>query len=1004
MVDASRVVQVTVRQPDSGTRLGSGYVIASGWVLTSGHVVAGATADQVSVTTDPDGRSQRIHQVRHVWAGPEKDTDLGLIAVDPAGCPSEWEPVRFGLVGDGSAVLEAELVGYPLYAADATPDGVVFRDTEQVEGRIPLASGRRSHSLVFNLISPSPPDEVRTWTRPTPSGDTPSGTRPPPQSAQDDNPCTHVSPWEGISGAAVWAQDTVVGVVSEHRLGAGAGRLLLRRLSRDALEGLLGDDLADLPGLPFLQESRWRPVQPPTASAVVRSAYYRHAQNLAPSVLLDRNQELAVWSGWCTDPDTPVYAWWQAGAKSGKTALAAWFVTHPPPGCDVVSFFLRRQAGFNTVADFHAAAEVQIRHLAPEALSRVTNPFIRFEQSLHAAAQAIRARGRTLLLVIDGLDEDAAGTLPGPGVSSIASCLPSRPPPGLKILLTSRPHPGLPKDVGETHPLRDINADQLPVSAHATAIIESAEVELIDLYADRECGARIADMCAAARGGLSIADLVELTELPQRDVKRVMAGRDARVFEPAPTHADPDLPRPQLYVFGHETLYEAAENEFLSKPELADLRDRIHQWIGSYADQGWPDDTPDYAVSAYPALLQTLGDTTRLIGLGCDTRRHAYLRYVTGTDSAALTQIIDTQTAVLRDHEGVNLPLTFLDLALPRLTLEQRTTQLPAAWWAAGRPHHAQQLAASITDPARRAEALTEVARAAADTGDLDRSRTALDQAQQAAATIENTESQARALTEVARAAVAAGNFDRAEQAAATIENTYRRTPALVAQAATTAGDLDRTRTLVDRAEQAAATIKNTYRRTHALTLVAQAATTAGDLDRTRTLVDRAEQVAATIKNTYRRTHALTLVAQAATTAGDLDRTRTLVDRAEQAATTIKNTYRRTDALTLVAQAATTAGDLDRAQQVAATIEHTYRRAETLTQIAQAATTAGDLNSSRTLLEQAEQAAATIKDASWRTQALTLVAQAATTAGDLDRTRTLVDRECASLIWPRLEP
>ena len=34
------------------------------------------------------------------------------------------------------------------------------------------------------------------------------------------------------------------------------------------------------------------------------------------------------------------YGWWQAEPWAGKSALAAWFVLHPPAGVRILSFFV----------------------------------------------------------------------------------------------------------------------------------------------------------------------------------------------------------------------------------------------------------------------------------------------------------------------------------------------------------------------------------------------------------------------------------------------------------------------------------------------------------------------------------------------------------------------------------------------------------------------------------------------------------------------------------------
>ena len=66
----------------------------------------------------------------------------------------------------------------------------------------------------------------------------------------------------------------------------------------------------------------------------------------------------------CAGPEA--YVWWQAGPWSGKSALASWFVTHPPVGVDVVSFFITgRLAGQADSDAFLDAMIDQLNALGP---------------------------------------------------------------------------------------------------------------------------------------------------------------------------------------------------------------------------------------------------------------------------------------------------------------------------------------------------------------------------------------------------------------------------------------------------------------------------------------------------------------------------------------------------------------------------------------------------------------------------------------------------------------
>ncbi len=72
-----------------------------------------------------------------------------------------------------------------------------------------------------------------------------------------------------------------------------------------------------------------------------RSAYRdRQVTRIAPPSLMDREAELAELTRFCVAVDGERYAWWQASAWAGKSALLSWFVLNPPPGVRVISFFI----------------------------------------------------------------------------------------------------------------------------------------------------------------------------------------------------------------------------------------------------------------------------------------------------------------------------------------------------------------------------------------------------------------------------------------------------------------------------------------------------------------------------------------------------------------------------------------------------------------------------------------------------------------------------------------
>ena len=72
----------------------------------------------------------------------------------------------------------------------------------------------------------------------------------------------------------------------------------------------------------------------------VQSGYIEQVRRIAPNDLVKREAELAQLAAFCSNEQGAAYAWWRAPAWTGKTALLSWFVLHPPPDVQIVSFFI----------------------------------------------------------------------------------------------------------------------------------------------------------------------------------------------------------------------------------------------------------------------------------------------------------------------------------------------------------------------------------------------------------------------------------------------------------------------------------------------------------------------------------------------------------------------------------------------------------------------------------------------------------------------------------------
>ena len=150
---------------------------------------------------------------------------------------------------------------------------------------------------------------------------------PPPE--RDPDP--KVSPWEGMSGAAVWSAGRIIGLVAEHHRSDGLGRLAATRVDRwyERLAPARLRQLCDLTGLPAKPGDLRRGGAADRLGAV-EAGYHAQVRDIAPEQLRGRERGAGRAGGvLCRRGALPVVA---GGPWAGKSALAAWFVLHPPAG------------------------------------------------------------------------------------------------------------------------------------------------------------------------------------------------------------------------------------------------------------------------------------------------------------------------------------------------------------------------------------------------------------------------------------------------------------------------------------------------------------------------------------------------------------------------------------------------------------------------------------------------------------------------------------------------
>ncbi|HEX5495796.1 MAG TPA: hypothetical protein VFX70_14590, partial [Mycobacteriales bacterium] len=449
------------------------------------------------------------------------------------------------------------------------------------------------------------------------------------------------------------------------------------------------------------------------------AAYLSVVHEFAPPDLLDRQTELDELAEFCASPSPGGYLWWRADAWAGKTALLAWFVLHPPDGVRVVSFFVTAQyPGQDTWETFTEVVIEQLAGLLGKPVPSSKNAALRvlhLRSLLDEAADACRAQGWPLVLVVDGLDEDREAA----AQHSIAALLPSKPPSGLRIVVSSRPHPPIPSDVPARHPLRDQGiVRELSKYPGAQQVQYEAEGEIDRLLRGTGIGRDVVGFMVAAGGGLTSLDLAKLTKRTEPEIKEFFRAVSGRTFSCVPSlgRSEPEeAPDVYLFGFGHIELQRAAASR-LGTDEVARYRDEIHAMARRYQNDHWPADTPGYLLHGYFNMLKSTNDIPRIVTCALDLVRHARMAELIGSDSPARSEIESALDAV-HAQPGPDLrSMALLTVHQDLLWHRSRPipVSLPAAWAVAGFPVRADHMVNSIVDGSERVRALCELVAALA--------------------------------------------------------------------------------------------------------------------------------------------------------------------------------------------------------------------------------------------------------------------------------------------------
>ncbi|ALG08753.1 hypothetical protein [Kibdelosporangium phytohabitans] len=767
-----------------------------------------------------------------------------------------------------------------------------------------------------------------------------------------------------------------------------------------------------------------------------RSRYREQVRQIAPPELIGRDSELADLASFCAGSES--YAWWRATKWAGKSALMAWFVLHPPPDVRVVSFFVTgRLAGQDHRGAFVDVVLEQLAELLGEPLPTFLPEVTREHHlvgMLAEAAQLCRHDGKHLVLVVDGLDEDR-GTAQS---HSIAALLPVKPPDGMKVIVAGRPNPPVPQDVDRDHPLRDPTIVRpLTTSPAARVIRDDMELELDRLLTGSQAEQDLLGVLTVAAGGLSGADLAELTGSTPSAVRRTLRRVAARSFDTRPG----TWRGPEVYLLGHEELQATAVEEF-GAARLETYRGRLHAWADGYRARGWPEDSPEYLLRGYFRMLVAQEDLARMAGCATDAARQDRLLDLSGGDLDAIAELTACQEAVLA-RPDVDLPV-MARLAIHRDRLIERNDNiprhLPALWARLGQRSRAEALLRMITDLAEHGPAAVSLVQALAESGDAAA-------AEAVAASITTIDHRAEARIAMIKPLVRQGDPAAARTIAQLMPSTGWQVEAVVELAeALVDTDSAQAGVLIDAAEQLAKGIEEPYLYAGALIRVAGGVVTTGDSDRAERLLqtivdlnrgiygrvrmvgaalarqqfDNALRWAKQISSKDEEAQMLAAVAHAVAKSGDLDRARELAveshwavgeagtDRHEPAAAGIGAMVAARDmgkarqwlaavpdgdhkdtVLVSAATAAAETGELDYAAEAISAITGTRARSEALVVLAEAHLAAGNPEQARESAVRAERTTRSVVSVQQWTWAALEVVRTAERMGNLRRAHEL---------------
>lgn len=211
-----RVAKIIVTPTNGGARRrGSGYLVSAGRVLTAAHVIEEAASIEIRFQADRPDVLTVAAAVE--WRHTGIDVAVLVVPVRLSEAVTGAAPsTSYGRIGERDVVLRCTALGFPRFKLRTDSDGSLFRDAEHADTTCAALSNRGEGTLDLKVTSPPA-----------------------------DDPDPRKDSWEGMSGAAVFCEGHLVGVVSRHHRSDGPGRIAACRVDRWA-ETLSRRELVDL--------------------------------------------------------------------------------------------------------------------------------------------------------------------------------------------------------------------------------------------------------------------------------------------------------------------------------------------------------------------------------------------------------------------------------------------------------------------------------------------------------------------------------------------------------------------------------------------------------------------------------------------------------------------------------------------------------------------------------------------------------------------------------------